>query len=505
MNYRNPCLWFVICGQAAILLGTNANPVLAKDLSNESSSVNDTEGADVNGLRKIEDGSIISNEHTSKWRIFTDNGRDSFLKGKLEETEKFFLSALQEAKEGFGERDAHVASACNNLAELYRVKKAFDRAEPLYLEAINILEESFGPQDIRVGTALHNLGQFYLVQRKLEEARVCYERALKIKGRVLGYGHTDYADTMYHLGMVLYLQGKERDSEALIEDSVRILEEGGQGESSTCIKRLRYLSQIYLKSNRLAEAENVQRKILHIVELSKGWNSMDTVIAAEGLALTLQSAGILKEAQELLERCLDARKNLLPEDHIQIGANMLHIARVTMLDSKRLRKMDISKAIAELEKAKDLLNNSVRVARRVLAKLIQQKGNLKSYGASGETIKNGRAALVILLQSLDAFGLLEITKQELLESQEENSPPVEAENALFQCISAYKEFGTERSISDSPEVKVEYLSCLKHLVNLISDSNPEGTQRFKGATLQELRDEIKRLEVEISPYKKRKN
>lgn len=34
-------------------------------------------------------------------------------------------------------------------AELYRVKRAFDKAEPLYLEAIGILEESFGPDDIR--------------------------------------------------------------------------------------------------------------------------------------------------------------------------------------------------------------------------------------------------------------------------------------------------------------------------------------------------------------------
>ncbi|CAK9169776.1 unnamed protein product [Ilex paraguariensis] len=88
-------------------------------------------------------------------------------------------------------------------AELYRVKKAFDKAEPLYLEAINILEESFGLDDIRVGAALHNLGQFYLVQRKLEEARNCYQRALKIKRHVLGEGHTDYADTMFHLGTVV--------------------------------------------------------------------------------------------------------------------------------------------------------------------------------------------------------------------------------------------------------------------------------------------------------------
>ncbi|XP_059452564.1 uncharacterized protein LOC132183177 isoform X2 [Corylus avellana] len=497
MNKRNPFLWIVICAHAGIILGINANPVLAKDMSTESSSENDTEGADIIGLRKVEDGSVISNIHTSKWRIFTDNGRDFFSQGKVGEAEKLFLSALQEAKEGFGERDPHVASACNNLAELYRVKKEFDKAEPLYLEAINILEESFGVEDIRVGAALRNLGQFYLMQRKLEEARVCYE----IQVRVLGHGHVDISDTMYYLGMVLYMQGKEKDAEVLIQDSIRILEEGGLGDSSICVKRLRYLAQIYLKSNRPAEAENVQRKILHTMELSKGWNSLDTIIAAEGLALTLQSTGNLKEAQRLLERCLDARKTLLPEDHIQIGANMLHIARVRMLNSNQLRKVDISGAIAELEKAKDLLHNSIRIARRVLNNFTKQKGNLKSYSAPGETRMEGHAALIILMQSLDALGLLEINKQELQELQE-HLPVAEAENALFQCISAYKEFETERSISDSPAVKAEYLSCLKHLLSLISDT--DRTQSFEGATLKELEDEIKRLESELH-HRKRKN
>ncbi|XP_062150815.1 uncharacterized protein LOC133859430 isoform X2 [Alnus glutinosa] len=486
-----------------IILGINANPVLAKDMSAESSSENDTEGTDIIGLRKVEDGSVISNIHTSKWRIFTDNGRDFFLQGKVEEAEKFFLSALQEAKEGFGERDPHVASACNNLAELYRVKKEFDKAEPLYLEAINILEESFGPEDIRVGAALRNLGQFYLMQRKLEEAHVCYERALKIQVRVLGHGHVDVSDTMYHLGMVLYMQGKAKDAEALIQDSIRILEEGGLGESSICVKRLRYLIQIYLKSNHPAEAENVQRKMLHIMELSKGWNSLDTIIAAEGLALTLQSTGNLKEAQKLLERCLDARKTLLPEDHIQIGANMLHISRVRMLNSIQLRKVDISRANAELENAKDLLHNSIRIARRVLNNLTKQKGNLKSYSAPGETSMEGHAALVILLQSLDALGLLEINKQELLELQA-LLPVAGAESALFQCISAYKEFETKRSISDSPAVKAEYLSCLKHLSSLMIDRNTDRTQSFEGATLKELEDEIKRLESELH-HRKSKN
>ncbi|KAK9272719.1 hypothetical protein L1049_003096 [Liquidambar formosana] len=117
-------------------------------------------------------------------------------------------------------------------------------------------------------------------------------------------------------------------------------------------------------------------------------------------------------------------------------------------------------------------------------------------------MKDGHAALIILLQSLDGLALLEITKQELQGVLEHR--PVEAENALRQCISAFKEFGTERSMYDSPEVKVEYLSCLKHLLTLMIDSTTEETQQSRGSTLQELKDEIKRVEAEILPYGKQK-
>ncbi|XP_012471186.1 uncharacterized protein LOC105788704 isoform X4 [Gossypium raimondii] len=458
-TYADPPIWTILSIQAAIILGINVHPVFADDGSNQTNTESDIQGANISGLRKIEDGSVISNVHTSKWRIFTDNGRDYFLQGKLEEAEKFFLSAIQEAKEGFGERDPHVASACNNLAELYRVKKAFDKAEPLYLDAIRILEEAFGSEDIRVGVALHNLGQFYLVQRKLEEARVCYESALKIKGRVLGRGSADYADTMYHLGT------------------------------------------IYIKSNRISEAENIERKVLHIMELSKGWNSLDTVVAAEGLGLTLQSSGSLKEAQELLERCLDARKTLLPEDHIQIGANMLHIARVVMLNYNQLRGMHVSDAIAELDKAKGLLNNAIRIARKVISKSKTQNKK-QGYGVSGETRRDGYAAVIILLQSLNELGLLEINRLELQESGAKLSSTPEVKNAHFECISAYKELAAERLIGDLRQVKAEYLSCLKHLSSLL---DAEGTTEYRGTTLQELKGDIKRVEDDISQSRRHKS
>ncbi|KAL4572506.1 hypothetical protein LXL04_019285 [Taraxacum kok-saghyz] len=475
----------------ALFLGLNSTPAMAEDSSSET---------DLGGLTKIEDGSVVSNIHTSKWRIFTDNGRDLFLQGKLEDAERLFVGALEEAKEGFGERDPHVASACNNLAELYRVKKAFDKAEPLYLEAISILEESYGHDDIRVGAALHNLGQFYLIQNELDRARACYERALKIKKRVLGENHAEYAETMYHLGKVLDLQGKGEDAEALIKDSIQILEEGGQGGSFLYTRRLRNLVQIYIKSNKLTDAVNIQRKILQALEVSKGWESLETVIAAESLALILQSKGSLMEAKELLQRCLDSRRKLLPESHIQIAANMLHLARVELLQYKHNQtSKDISKATQVLENANHLLNNAIRVARSDLDKLKKQGSNRKSYQVSRKDTHSQHTALLILMQALNTLSQLQVTKSEL---QEKTMLHSDAGKALLDCISAFRQFGSETGLSDFGDIKGEYLSCLKHLSSLLTTSKTNSLNQSKKPTLEEVQNEIKRVEANTKPYKR---
>ncbi|KAF7831122.1 kinesin light chain 3-like isoform X2 [Senna tora] len=461
---RDPRLWIVIYGHIALILGINANPVFAKDASSEAVSDNDTEQDD----------------------------------GKIVEAEKLFLSAVQEAKEGFGQRDPHVASACNNLAELYRIKKAFDKAEPLYLEAINILEESFGPEDIRVGAAAHNLGMFYLGQRKLEEAHVYYA--------------------------VLYLQGKERDAEAFIQDSIRMLEEAGEGESFICIRRLRYLSQIYVRSHRLAEAEIVQRKILHIMELSKGWKSLDTVNAAESLALTLQAFNNLKDSQELLERCLDARKAVLPGDHIQIAANLLHLARGIVLNSSQLQVCDASRE-AGFDKAKDHLNDSTSTTwfmNLVTLNLIPTSaansgseyegkfdyikinindkdfpifihilpynyGDLEDLSSSCQTHQGVLLAEGQILWKLGtgcingSSGRSAFLKMGSLSELAEPGGHInlEAREALRQCVLAYRKYGSEKSIADTPEIKKEYLSCIKCAQNVLGGKFAEETTNEK--------------------------
>ena len=42
------------------------------------------------------------------------------MQGKLDEAERYLRQALREARLGFDSKDAHVAAALNNLAEVYR-------------------------------------------------------------------------------------------------------------------------------------------------------------------------------------------------------------------------------------------------------------------------------------------------------------------------------------------------------------------------------------------------
>ncbi|KAG0497590.1 hypothetical protein HPP92_002281, partial [Vanilla planifolia] len=394
--------------------------------------------------------------------------------GELDEAEKYFQSALQEAKEGFGPRDPHVASSCNNLAEIYRIRKAFDKAEPLYLQAINILEEYFGSNDIRVGAALHNLGQFYYVQRKVELAQMCYERALKIEGRVLGHGHPDFANTMYHLAVVLFLQGKEKDSEALLWESIKILEENGLGETITCIRRMQYLAKILLKSGRLVEAENLHRRILHLLEISKGWYSLETINTASGLAMILVSLENLEEAQELLERCLDARKNVLPQGDIQVAVDMLHLGKIAVIKFKNLRQLKISNANGELEKAKLLADKSIRITKEYVSTAVKSQERVHDSRQPEDSAKDLKFALIILLQSLDFLGLLKATRRALVETETEDlaSFQFEVEEALHQCISIFQEYATHTLLS-FPQVK-NYPSCLNYLLNLALEQIEDG-------------------------------
>ncbi|CAN6242308.1 unnamed protein product [Urochloa humidicola] len=384
----------LLIGQAAFFLGLSNGYAFAQEDSVSPAATSEQ--------AEIEDGSVVSNEHTVKWRIFTENGRDFYQKRQLGKAEKLLQAALLEAKEGFGLRDPHVAYALNNLAEFYRIKREYEKAELLYLEAVEILEESFGANDNRVATALLRLGMCYYLQRKFAQAQTCYE----IEGHVLGVGHPHYAGTMFLLAKTLSVQGKKRGAESLTEESIRILEEAGLGKSPGCIQRMKYLSTEFIKSKRFAEAEIWQRKILHTLELSKGWNSLLTIHAAESLSLTLQVLNKFKESEELFERSLAAKKKVLPEGHFLLAITSAHLARLTLNKIvSDLKNANSDVATYYIARAQQHSNESIRITEGILNSSNVDQNKLTSRSATlGEKIQ----ATATLVEALEVAGLIDI-------------------------------------------------------------------------------------------------
>ena len=59
---------------------SNGSALAQEDSFSLAATTSEQAEGDATGLQRIEDGSVISNEHTVKWRIFTDNARDFFMK-----------------------------------------------------------------------------------------------------------------------------------------------------------------------------------------------------------------------------------------------------------------------------------------------------------------------------------------------------------------------------------------------------------------------------------------
>ncbi|KAL2645489.1 hypothetical protein R1flu_013076 [Riccia fluitans] len=485
---------------AALIFGVRANLVKAEEQHNnsptlpESSALNQVPVLHLSDQTLVESqpGEAPSNAHTAKWRIYTDMGRDLFSKGRLDEAEKYFVQALEEAKQGFGEKDPHVASSFNNLAELYRMKKDYARAEPLFLEAVRRLEIAFSPDHESVGFALHNLAGTYLLQRQFDEARKCYERSLKIKERKLGQNHPEYANTLFHLGEVLRLQGSYTNAEELIRDSVRILEEEGIGHSQTAIRRMGRLVEVLVHTDQMQEAEKLQRKILHALELSQGLEATSTIMAAENLARTLHALGKLKEAEELLERSFQTRQKVLPPNHIQLGLTMFKLASVIIQrgDGALSKKdeLNVSDAKSDYEMAEELLRRAIRIAERCWKDASSLRGPL--------TFQAG--ALISLLRSLDAFGRLKIRQLELATTVKEKVEGTEeAEKSFVKCLVILEKSEVPQELVSITEVRRQHIACLRHLAGLLGSESYLNKKSTTKEQVDQLLSKSENLETEL--------
>ena len=106
--------------------------------------------------------------------------------GRYSEAIPLAQRALTIWEKGLGPDHPNVATALNNLAELYRFQGRYADADPLYKRALAMREKTLGPNHPDVAQSLNNLAEFYRAQGRDVDAEPLYKRALAINEKALG-------------------------------------------------------------------------------------------------------------------------------------------------------------------------------------------------------------------------------------------------------------------------------------------------------------------------------
>ncbi|MBA4078453.1 MAG: hypothetical protein C0508_25715, partial [Cyanobacteria bacterium PR.023] len=117
-------------------------------------------------------------------------GTEAYEHGKYAEAETLFSKGLKAAGQS-GLDQLEVATAQNNLAEVYRAQAKYSKAEPLYKNSLTIREQALGPNHPTVATSLNNLALLYVTQGRYAQAESLFKRSLTIVEKTLGPNHLD--------------------------------------------------------------------------------------------------------------------------------------------------------------------------------------------------------------------------------------------------------------------------------------------------------------------------
>ena len=161
--------------------------------------------------------------------------------GDYESAQEIYEEALSIHEELAGPDRLKTAVPLTNLGHLLKELGDLNGAKDLYHRALRIREEHLGPEHPKTAASLNNLGAVYEELGNLEKARELYEKALEIRRRVLGEEHPKTATSWNNLGLVLAAMGEPELVLKALEEALRIWERAypaGHPRIATVIENL---------------------------------------------------------------------------------------------------------------------------------------------------------------------------------------------------------------------------------------------------------------------------
>ncbi len=228
------------------------------------------------------------------------------------EIEQGYKKVLQVRKKNPSQKYPSALNSINSLAFQYKEQGRYSEAEPLFKKALQIREKMLGREDTDTLTSINNLALLYQDQGRYFEAKPFFEEVVRLRKKVLGWEHPDTLSSMNSLATLYVVMGRDGEAGYGMKDIYGILENSGAFEKvkavyeETLQERKKELGQEYI--DKLTSVNDFDV----LDSLKSGFRDFDAHWTQD----------FYKKAQELYERVLQDRKEVLGREHPETLTSM---------------------------------------------------------------------------------------------------------------------------------------------------------------------------------------
>jgi tetratricopeptide (TPR) repeat protein len=201
------------------------------------------------------------------------------------------------------------------LAKIDELRDQYDAADEHLERCLEIRERVLGPEHPLVGLVLSELGDLKRRNGAADDARQLIERSLTIHERAFGPDSPRTAEVLVKLARVDRIQGQLSSAEARLDGVLAVLETDQPGP--TLATALTELALVRQESGAIEQGQTLLERALEIYETGSG-TKPEVAETAEHLADIYQRLGETGLARGALKRALEARRQLLGDDHARV-------------------------------------------------------------------------------------------------------------------------------------------------------------------------------------------
>jgi CHAT domain-containing protein/Tfp pilus assembly protein PilF len=251
------------------------------------------------------------------------------LEGRFDDGERLLKQGLKLLEQAYG---ANVQNALNydkilnDMGNLYKDAGRLPEAEAALNRAIAAGRAISGEDHPNVASGMGNLAVVLEHQSRFAEAETFYKRALAIDEKVFGPNHPVTAVGLNNIANLYADQGRSQDAAGLQQRVLAIYEKLFGPDSPDVGRSLTNLANSYVRLGRKDEALSLYERSLRVMEGKFGENSAPTALALSSLGSMMQDKGRFEEAAQDFDRVLKIEERALGPEHPRIVTDLRAIA-----------------------------------------------------------------------------------------------------------------------------------------------------------------------------------